>query len=405
MNDMSDMMKKLPLMDALMRRGVLKEHVSGKPYFTGYDYQSLYDWDQYFESLVQLYMGWGSRYLLSGVDIFLDHQKPSGFIPRAIDPPELDRPDEASEMVKPFLSQILWLTVREDGKIDYLKSGDRFDRLTAYLRYWLYDMDKRGEGLSCWQSSPHTGMDNQRERAGDWGSWQCEGVELNSFLCRELEAYGLLCRRLGRLGELEWSMEALGARREAIQKQCWDEQTGFYYDVNAHTGARMDIRSVAGFAPLWAGVADAEQARRAVYDHLLNPEEFWRPWPIPAYSAGWSGYADEYLPGDIGCAWRRNTWIPTNYYTFQGLRRYGYTGLAKILADKTYELVDRAGLREYYATESGEGRGLDPFWGWSLLAVFMPFEARTGYDPTALDPSPEGMARVSFAFDRDEWSD
>ena len=61
-------LKKLGEMDALMRRGILTEARSGKPYFTGYDYQSLYDWDQYFESLVQLYLGWGTRYPLSGVD-------------------------------------------------------------------------------------------------------------------------------------------------------------------------------------------------------------------------------------------------------------------------------------------------------------------------------------------------
>ena len=98
-------LKKLGEMDALMRRGILTEARSGKPYFTGYDYQSLYDWDQYFESLVQLYLGWGTRYPLSGVDIFLDNQRADGFIPRAIDPPEMDRPHEASEMVKPFLCQ------------------------------------------------------------------------------------------------------------------------------------------------------------------------------------------------------------------------------------------------------------------------------------------------------------
>ena len=390
----------LTQMDHLMKNGLLTETGTGKPYFTGYSYQSLYDWDQYFEGLVQLYLGWGSRLLKSGVDIFLSHQREDGFIPRAMDPPDMHRPNEASEMVKPFLCQILVLCLREDGNMDFLREGDRFSRLGLYLRHWLFDLDKRGAGLSYWRSSPHTGMDNQRERAGDWGSDFCEGVDLNAFLCREIEAYSLLCRELGEAGEMEESQKWLAARRSAVLDQCWDEAAGFFYDVDARTGKRMTVRSAAGFAPLWAGIATQAQADRMVREHLLDPEAFWRPWPVPAYAAGWSGYADEYLPGDIGCAWRRNTWIPTNYYIFQGLRRYGYTDLAAVLADKTQALAERAGFREYYTSETGEGRGLDPFWGWSLLAVFMPFEARSGYDPTRLDLT--YPARVSFALPKEE---
>ncbi len=394
-----DFTQALSRMDRLMRNGIQAEAGTGKPYFTGYSYESLYDWDQYFETLVQLYLGWGSRLPLSGVDIFLSHQREDGFIPRAIDPPGMDRPHEASEMVKPFLSQILLLCLREDGQIDFLRREGRLEKLTKYLEHWLFALDRRGAGLSVWRSSPHTGMDNQRERAGDWDSDFCEGVDLNAFLCREIEAYSLLCRTLGEDGLFARSREWLAQRRQAVLDQCWDEDTGFFYDVDARTGERMDVRSVAGFAPLWAGIATPEQAKRAVSGHLMNPDEFWRPWPVPAYAAGWSGYADEYLPGDIGCAWRRNTWIPTNYYVFQGLRRYGYRDLAALLAEKTWTMVRNAGFREYYTSETGEGRGLDPFWGWSLLAAFMPFEARLGYDPTRLDMT--DPARVSFAVQKE----
>ena len=220
---------------------------------------------------------------------------------------------------------------------------------------------------------------------------------MNSFLIREIQAYVLLCRATGREA---WAKEAQGwlaDRRRALLSQCWEEETGFFYDVDARTGGRMQVKSVAGFAPMWAGVCDAGQAARLVYEHLLNPEEFWRPWPVPAYAAGWPGYESMYLPGDIGCAWRCNTWIPTNYYVFQGLRQYGYREISAQLAQKTYDLVDRAGLREYYGSETGEGCGLNPFWGWSLLANFMPFEAESGYDPTALGENPPHLARVSFA--------
>ena len=395
--------QKLSYMETLMRRGIQHEAESGKPYFTGYAYESLYDWDQYFEGLVQLYMGWGTKYLISAVDIFLDHQSENGFIPRAIDPPTLHRKDEPTEMVKPFLAQILLLCLHEDGQIDFLKSGDRFDRLTAYLKYWLFDLDKRGAGLSYWRSSPHTGMDNQRERAGDWGSDFGEGVDLNSYLCRELRAYSLLCRAIGRVDAAKKADKWYEYRKNAVLSACWDETDGFFYDVDARTGECIKVKSVAGFAPMWAGIATKEQAERLVREHLLNPDEFARPFPVPAYAAGWEGYSAMFLPGDIGCAWRCNTWIPTNYMVFEGLRLYGYEVEAADLARRTADMVDKAGFREYYASETGEGCGLDPFWGWSLLAPFMPLEAETGYNPTRLESfSEENACRVLLKITYDD---
>ena len=64
------------------------------------------------------------------------------------------------------------------------------------------------------------------------------------------------------------------------------------------------------------------------------------------------------IEGDIGCNWRANTWIPTNYMTVHGLVRYGYINEARMLADKTAELVNKAGNGEYFVTETGEGQGL-----------------------------------------------
>ncbi len=76
----------------------------------------------------------------------------------------------------------------------------------------------------------------------------------------------------------------------------------------------------------------------------------------------------------MGCSWRANVWIPTNYIVAHGLRAYGYHDLAALVTQQTHDLVKKSGNREYYDAETGEGCGLDPFWGWSLLAHFMPYE-------------------------------
>ena len=69
--------------------------------------------------------------------------------------------------------------------------------MKRYLEYWLKDMDSGDSGLSEWMSAPHTGMDNQHERAGHWRDRFCKGVDLNSYLVRECRAFARIARRLG----------------------------------------------------------------------------------------------------------------------------------------------------------------------------------------------------------------
>jgi putative isomerase len=70
---------------------------------------------------------------------------------------------------------------------------------------------------------------------------------------------------------------------------------------------------------------------------------------------------------------------------FHGLRNYGYTDLAALVTDCTYQLVKESGDREYYDAETGQGCGLDPFWGWSLLGHFMRYAADNAHDITGLE--------------------
>jgi neutral trehalase len=385
---------------ALMRGGIFAEPDTGREYFTGYSYQTLYDWDQYFEALIQVYMGWPSDYIRNGVTIFLDHQQGSGMISRSVP----SNPCHDPEHVKPFLSQIALLVVDHYGESDWILNGRYFPRLIKYLDYWLNEMDGTGDGLSEWMSAPHTGMDNQHERAGYWLDRFSEGVDLNCYLVRELRAFARLAERYGREETAAAYRAKADARAERIRDLLWDEQDGFFYDrnarawqplksphagwaaaINASSEEQIRVRSVAAFTALFAGVATPEQARRMVYEHLLNPREFWTPYPVAALARSERWYSRDHHPGDMGCGWRAHTWVPTNYMIYRGLRVYGYRELASLVARYTHDLVVSSGNCEYYDAESGAGCGLDPFWGWTLLAHFLPYEECNDFDITALD--------------------
>lgn len=164
----------------------------------------------------------------------------------------------------------------------------------------------------------------------------------------------------------------------------WDESDGFYYDRDERTGELVKVKSIAGFVPLWLNIVPEERAKRLIEEHLLNPEEFWLPYPI----ATWSGTEPDYYQERISdeCTWMGATWIPTNYMVFHGLVNYGYTDAAKELANKTFRMaLNESATREYYNAENGCGQGLNPFWGWSALAYLMPLELIENYDPTKID--------------------
>jgi hypothetical protein len=311
------------------------------------------------------------------------------------------------EHVKPFLSQIALLVYRNYGELDWITSPQYFSRLQRYLDYWLVEMDANRNGLSEWMSAPHTGMDNQHERAGWWLDRFSEGVDLNCYLVRECRAFARLSALAGEAGLSRlifpadgWrtaSARSCGMKRrlffdhnarlgEPLLEQA-ARRVGFRYHQPAVRADRCEIGSA--FAALWAGVATSEQARRMVFDHLLNPQEFWTPYPVSALAKSERWYTQDWLPADLGCNWRAKTWIPINYMVFHGLRNYGYTDLAALVADRTYRLVKETGDCEYYDTETGRGCGLDPFWGWSLLGHFMRYEAANVYDITSLEePGP-----------------
>ncbi|MEW6284355.1 MAG: trehalase family glycosidase [Candidatus Eremiobacterota bacterium] len=154
-------------------------------------------------------------------------------------------------------------------------------------------------------------------------------VDLNCLLHRmEVEA-GDIAEALGQ-DRAPWDRRA-AARREALQRYCWDEEKGLFLDYNFRTGKRRYYPFGTAFFPLWERLATPEQARRTA-DNLPLLE---RPGGLVT-----SPYA-------TGNQWDAPFgWAPLQLVAVEGLANYGMRQPAERLAVKFLSLV----LQEFQRT-------------------------------------------------------
>lgn len=218
-------------------------------FLTGYAYGEYYEWDLYFENVYLSYYG-VSKYNFTNFKVFRDRQRSDGFVSRTLG---IVNP-RPTQIFKPFLAQIAVLGSRQNGD-DYEWLRDRYyARLQKNIDRWFaYDADHNG--LPVWNSSDASGMDNQVGRSGTLESYTDEGVDVGCELYRELEAMEVIAAKLGKANDAtRYQQHAVTLARQ-INTVFWDDKEGFYYDRDQKTGKQIHIKSIAGFFPLWAGIA------------------------------------------------------------------------------------------------------------------------------------------------------
>ncbi len=375
-----------PLKQLMLENGVQTDAPTGLRFYTGYKYRTLYDIDLYFEGIILYYMG-VRDYTKNCIRLFLDQQKDNGMIPRTVQRKQHGWTNEEDlEHCKPFLAQTALFVAQYERDYSWI-TPDMFHKLRRYLNYWLDDCDRDGNGLSEWNSGPHAGADNQFERVGGWQANFCEGVDLNCYLYREC----LACARIGdEIGKRQQAIDlrdAAQARKETVQRLLWDDADKLFYDRDRRTGKPIKVKYLMSFMSLWTEVATRLQAQESVERYLLNPAEFWTPYPASTYALSEPSFAQKAKPGDYSpCNFRGCVWIPYNYWIMHGLRKCGFSEAAHHIAGRSYDLFALHDVpREWYNSQTGEGYGAEPFWGFTGVAPFMQLELEYNCDPTALD--------------------
>lgn len=185
-----------------------------------------------------------------------------------------------------------------------------------------------------------------------------EDLAFNCILIRANECLSEIAKTAGHSLPEQLS-EVIQHSKDALET-LWDESSGQYFSRSFVSHKLIEEPTIATLMPLYAGTVLPERASRLV-ELLKHPKLFNPQWPVPSVPLNTS-YFDPYK------YWQGPSWVNTNWLIIDGLERCGFEKEAKILRQKTIELVTKSGMYEYFNPLNGKPAGAANFsWTAALL--------------------------------------
>jgi len=121
--------------------------------------------------------------------------------------------------------------------------------------------------------------------------------------------------------------ERAALRKERIDRYCWNEEKGLYYDYDIRKEEQSVYESVTAFWALWAGCASEAQAKKLIDDSLSKFEVLGGLVSGTENSRGTINLHRPNRQWDYPFGW-----APHQIMAWYGLRKYGYPDIASRLA-------------------------------------------------------------------------
>jgi hypothetical protein len=273
----------------------------------------------------------------------------------------------------PALAWAWRIAVGEPSKVPAIAS--HYDWLARHR-----DLD--GDGLIWIVQPDESGLDASPQFDTIWGA-RSHGrpgfvllVRRNRKLAYDLhrirDAGGPVCCEVLTNVLHSLSLSALGrpSLTPTIVRRMYDEEAGLFHPLALPEPRHRPAVTWAALAPL--ALPDLPEAigRRLVEQHLLDPDRFWLPVPVPSVPATERSFSVKDLRLGLRRYWRGPTWVNATWLVWLGLVRLGYEKQANALRARIAGAVADAGLREYYDPYSGAGMGATDF-AWSTLVMEM----------------------------------
>jgi len=263
---------------------------------------------------------------------------------------------------------------------------EAYEPLCRYAAWFDTERDREESGLYDVLSHFETGQEfmsrymavhSESDTVGWVENIRLKAVDATVYMYRLKRALARVAGRLDRQGDAaDWDR---GADRiaGAVRTVMWDPDEQWFSDVDPRTMERTGIKAAVGFYPFMTDLATGDHLP-ALWEHLLDPEKFWTPWPVPATSIDdrWFDPDARWKGKRMNCPWNGRVWPMINSHVFEALALASRTlddGLRPHLADFLIRFVlmlftdgdpERPNTFEHYHPFTGRAcfyRGIDDY--------------------------------------------
>jgi len=206
-----------------------------------------------------------------------------------------------------------------------------YEPLGRYADYFDAERDREGTGLYDVISHYETGQEymsrymavhSEADTVGWVSNIRLKAIDATVYTYRLKRALARFARRLEREAEADaWDR---GADRiaVAVREYMWDPDEKWFSDLDPRTMEPTGVKAAVGFYPFMTDIAGAEHAA-ALWEHLLDPDTFWTPFPVPATSADdpWFDPDARWKGKRMNCPWNGRVWPMTTSHVGEALLR------------------------------------------------------------------------------------
>lgn len=256
------------------------------------------------------------QYVRGFINTWCANLKPDGVFPNYIRPTEI-----GTGQYTDWIASTAWDAhcVQPDAE-----SLARWaDALKKNVDGWLDVYDADHDGLLLVDSHWWTGMEWQPSFFyfngfdAEKQEQHLERVDLTAYVYGDARNLARVLATLGDEAGADHYNGVANAIRDATASVLWDSAHQFFYSVAPDTHEKAMVKEVIGVYPFYFSMFDGVDGSRflGAWTSILNPDEFWTPWPVASASMECPAYSqDELFAGKRvgGCMWNGPTWPHAN---------------------------------------------------------------------------------------------
>ncbi len=201
-----------------------------------------------------------------------------------------------------------------------------YPMLAKYAHCFKRERDAEDSGMYDVIDQNETGQEYSSrylfasEAADEWRRFQLKGVDATTYMYLVLRSLEDMACALGKPQESKSWGESAEKTRNAVREKMWDPECALFLDVHPETGERSFSQVAVSFYPFMTDIV-TEDHLQSIDKHLLNPNEYWTPFPVPS-----SSLTDPYFSAEpewkdkrMICPWNGRTWPMVNSHIVEAL--------------------------------------------------------------------------------------